>query len=414
MEIEITAMTFGPYGVGHRDGKTVLLAGVAPGDLVEAAIVTEHRDYTMARAERVLRPGVGRREPPCRFVPRCGGCDWQHLEYAAQLRIKAELIAAEFKRTLGVDIPTQGLVEPAPAEFGYRARIRLKVGRDGSLGYHAAGSNNLIAIDRCMVAAAERMPAGLAAKLGRRCREIEVVADNGRMVLVADLAKAPTGAEVALARRMVEAGDNVKGIILHGSGDRVAVGDCLISIDLEDGCAIEAYADRFNQVNREQNRNLVAAIIGMTGANHGMAALDLFCGAGNFSLPIARRGARVTGVDADDLAIAAAARNAELMGLKDAQFIAMKAAETARFLTRARYRPDVIILDPPRSGAADLMEPLARLKPASVVYVSCDCATLVRDLRALHSYGYEIEQVRAFDFFPNTHHAEVAVRALLT
>lgn len=414
MEIEITAMTFGPYGVGHHDGKTVLMAGVAPGDVVEAAIVAEHSDYTIARVERILRTGVGRRQPPCRFVPRCGGCDWQHLEYAAQVRIKAELIAAEFKRTLGIDLPTQRLVEPAQTEFGYRARIRLKVGRDGSLGYHAAGSNDLAAIDRCMVAVAESVPADLAAKLGRRCREIEVVADNGRVVLVADLAHAPSAAEVAIARQMVKATHDAKGIILRGGGERAVVGDCLITIDLEDGCAIEAEADRFNQVNREQNRRLVAAVIEMAGAHDGMATLDLFCGTGNFSLPIARRGVRVTGVDADALAIAAAARNAERMGLKDAQFIAMKAAETARFLTRARYRPDVIILDPPRSGAANLMEPMTRLKPASIVYVSCDCSTLVRDLRAFQSYGYEIEQVRAFDFFPNTHHAEVAVRALLT
>lgn len=414
MEIEITAMTFGPYGVGHRDGKTVLIPGVAPGDIVEAAVVAEHSDYTMARAERVLRTGPARREPPCRFIPRCGGCDWQHLEYAAQVQIKAELIAAEFKRALGIELATDRLVAPSSSEFAYRSRIRLKVGRDGTIGYHAAGSNDLVAIDRCMVAAAERIPADLAAKLGRRCREIEVVADNGRVVLVADLAKAPPTAEVAIARRIVEAGDDVKGIILRGGGQRMAVGDCMITIDLEDGCAIEAEADRFNQVNREQNRKLVAAVIEMTRAHDGIAVLDLFCGAGNFTLPIARRGARVTGVDEDHLAIAAAARNAGRMGFKDAQFIAMKAAETALFLTRARYRPDVIILDPPRGGAAELMEPIAQLKPASVVYVSCDCATLVRDLRALHSYRYEIERVRAFDFFPNTHHAEVAVRALLT
>ena len=137
--------------------------------------------------------------PPCRFVPRCGGCDWQHLEYAAQVRIKAELIAAEFKRALGVELDPAGLVEPSPAEFGYRARIRLKTGRDGTLGYHAAGSNNLVAIDRCMVAAAERLPAALAASLGRRCREIEVVADDGREVLVVELAQAPAAAEVAIA-----------------------------------------------------------------------------------------------------------------------------------------------------------------------------------------------------------------------
>lgn len=414
MEIEITGMTFGSYGVGHREGKTVLMPGVAPGDVVEASIGAEHSDYTVARLERVIRPGADRREPPCRFVPRCGGCDWQHLEYAAQVRIKAELIAAEFKRALGFELDPVGLVEPSPAEFGYRARIRLKVGRDGTLGYHAAGSNNLIAIDRCMVAAAERMPVALAASFGRRCREIEVVADNGREVLVVELAKTPSAVEVAIARRAVAAGGHVKGIILRGGRERTVVGDCIITLESEDGCAIEAEADRFNQVNREQNRKLVAAVCEMTGASEGMALLDLFCGAGNLSLPMARRGARVTGVDADALAIDAAGRNAARMGLSDAQFIALKAAETARFFARARYRPDVVTLDPPRNGAAELMEPMARLKPAAVVYVSCDCATLVRDLLALRSFGYEIEQVRAFDFFPNTHHAEVAVRALLT
>lgn len=265
-----------------------------------------------------------------------------------------------------------------------------------------------------MVAAAERLPAALAASLGRRCREIEVVVDNGREVLVVELAKAPSAAEVAIARRTVASGEHVKGIILRGGGQRTVVGDCIIKLEPEDGCAIEADADGFNQVHREQNRKLVAAVCEMTGAAEGMTVLDLFCGAGNFSLPMARQGARVTGVDADALAIAAAGRNAARMGLSDAQFIALKAAETARFFARARYRPDVVTLDPPRNGAAELIEPMARLKPAAVVYVSCDCATLVRDLLALHSFGYEIEQVRAFDFFPNTHHAEVAVRALLT
>ena len=414
MEIEITAMTFGPYGVGHSEGKAVLLPGVAPGDLVEAAVVAERNGYTLARAQRFLRSSSDRREPPCRFVPRCGGCDWQQLDYPAQVRIKAELIAGEFNRALGVDLPLEGLVEPSSAEFGYRARIRLKVGRDGSIGYHAAASNNLVAIDRCMVATADSVPAEFAAKLGRRCREIELVADRGRVVLLADLMKAPIHADLAIARQMVETDVGVKGIILRGGGARIIIGDCAITIDLEDGCAIEADADCFNQVNREQNRKLVATVIEMTEARAAMAVLDLFCGVGNFSLPLARRGARVTGVDADPLAIAAATRNANRMRLTDAQFIPMNAAETARFLDRARYRPDVIILDPPRSGAADLVELIARLRPPSVVYVSCDCATLVRDLRALHSYSYEVKQVRAFDFFPNTHHAEVAVQVLLT
>jgi 23S rRNA (uracil1939-C5)-methyltransferase len=142
--------------------------------------------------------------------------------------------------------------------------------------------------------------------------------------------------------------------------------------------------------------------------------LDLYCGAGNFSLPASRRGARVTGVDADAGAIAAASRNATRLNFRDAQFVAMKASATADFLHRARYRPEVIILDPPRTGAPDLMEPIIKLRAASVIYVSCDVTTLARDFRVLTAAGYKVNRVRGFDFFPNTHHVEIAVHALLT
>ncbi len=144
------------------------------------------------------------------------------------------------------------------------------------------------------------------------------------------------------------------------------------------------------------------------------ALIDLFCGAGNFAIPAALRGARVTGVDSDSAAIAAAARNAARLGAADAQFVAMNARELAAFLLRARLHPQAVILDPPRTGAAQLMEPIVRLRPARVVYVSCDVATLARDLRMLLGARYRIDRVRAFDFFPNTHHVEIAVRAVLT
>jgi 23S rRNA (uracil1939-C5)-methyltransferase len=144
----------------------------------------------------------------------------------------------------------------------------------------------------------------------------------------------------------------------------------------------------------------------------GSRVLDFFCGAGNFSLPAARRGARVMGVDTDAPAIQAAARNARRLGFNQAEFAAMDSAELARFLLRARYRPDVAIIDPPRSGARDLMEPLVQMHAARLIYVSCNVATLARDLKVLTGGDYEITALRAFDFFPNTHHAELV--AVLT
>jgi 23S rRNA (uracil1939-C5)-methyltransferase len=316
---------------------------------------------------------------------------------------------------LGIELDVDSLIEPAPAEFAYRSRTRFKTAAGGRVGFHEAGSNSIVEIARCLVATApDRMPVALAAALGRRCTEIEVVSDRGGEVQVANLAKAPGNAEIARAHQVMRVDSVIRGIVLRGGSAREVVGTAKISFELEPECVIEIDADLFSQVNRVQNLRLVAAVIAMAAVRDGTAVLDLFCGAGNFSLPLARRGARVTGVDADALAIAGAQHNAVRMGLREVQFIAMKAVETARFFERAHYRPDLVIIDPPRSGALDLMGAVARLRPRAVIYVSCDTTTLVRDLQCLGASGYEIDRVRAFDFFPNTHHAEVAVHALLT
>jgi 23S rRNA (uracil1939-C5)-methyltransferase len=414
-EIEISAMTFGAFGVGRIGGKAVMVPGAVVGDRLDVEIVSERRDYSVAKIREVVRASAERRVAPCPYLPRCGGCDWQHIEYQAQVRFKGEVVARELSHALGIEIDPAGLVEQAPAEFGYRSRIRLRVGAKGALGFYEAASNTIVEIDSCMVAeAGMRMPAHLARSLGKRVEEIEVVRDGAREVQVAHLKKTVTEEDLRRARNVLEADAEIAGIVLRAGTSRSTVGDATISIELEDGLSIEVDADLFSQVNRAQNRQLVASVMEMAAIRESSAVLDLYCGAGNFSMPAARRGARVTGVDDDAGAIAAAARNAERLKFSGAQFVAMKASATADFLHRARYRPEVIILDPPRTGALDLMAPIVKLRAASVIYVSCDVTTLARDLRVLTGAGYKIKRVRGFDFFPNTHHVEIAVHALLT
>ena len=414
-EIEINAMTFGPFGVGRHDGKAVMVAGAVAGDIVDVEIVSERRDYAVAKIREVIRASAERRVAPCPFLPRCGGCDWQHIGYAAQVRFKGEVVARELSHALNIEIDPAGLVEPAPAEFGYRSRIRLRVGAKGVLGFYEAGSNTIVEIDSCMVAEAGlRMPLHLARSLGKRVEEIEVVRDGAREVQVAHLKKPATDEDLRRARNVLESDGEIAGIVLRSGTHRATVGDTAIAIELEPGLSLEVDADLFSQVNRAQNQKLVASVMEMATIQEASAVLDLFCGAGNFSLPASRRGARVTGVDDDAGAIAAASRNAARLNCRDAQFIAMKASATADFLHRARYRPDVVILDPPRTGALDMMEPIVKLRAPSVIYVSCDVTTLARDLRVLADARYKINRVRAFDFFPNTHHVEIAVHALLT
>src|SRR5580693_5710831 len=414
-EIEISAMTFGVFGVGRIGGKAVKVPGAVVGDHLDVEIVSERRDYSVAKIREVVRASAERRVAPCPYLPRCGGCDWQHIEYQAQVRFKGEVVARELGHALGVEIDPAGLVETAPAEFGYRSRIRLRVGAKGVLGFYEAGSNTIVEIDSCMVAEAGiRMPLHLARSLGKRVEEIEVVLDGAREVQVAHLKKPVSDEDLRRAQNVLEADSKIAGIVLRAGTSRATVGNTAISIELEPGLSIDADADLFSQVNRAQNQKLVASVMEMAAIHESSPVLDLFCGAGNFSLPASRRGARVTGVDDDAGAIAAAARNAERLNFRDAQFIAMKASATADFLHRARYRPEVIILDPPRTGALDLMEPIVKLRAPAVIYVSCDVTTLARDLRVLAGAGYKINRVRAFDFFPNTHHVEIAVHALLT
>jgi len=406
-------MTFGPCAIARVGGKSVMIPSALPGDVLEIETRWHQRAYGLGRVVRVVQPAPDRREPPCPYAARCGGCDWQHIRYDAQTRLKAEVLAAEFHHTLGVELDPDGLVEPAPAEFHYRSRVRLKTGPGGKIGFHQPGSNSLVAVEACLVA----MPpiaaaARLAHTLGRNCLEIEVVAGQHGAVLIANLMKAPGAFERKIARQMVENG--TAGLILRSGAIRELFGSVRIECEAEPGCVIEADADLFSQVNRTQNLKLVAAVMQLAEISPTIRVLDLFCGTGNFSLPAARRTASVIGLDRDRAAIEAARTNAQQMGLNGTQFIAMRATEGLRFLLQTGYCPDVLILDPPRAGAAYLIEAMARLKPRRLIYVSCNPPTLVRDLRRLILQGYKVDCVRAFDFFPNTHHIEIVTSLLLT
>jgi 23S rRNA (uracil1939-C5)-methyltransferase len=339
-EIEISAMTFGPFGVGRDDGKAVMVPGAVAGDRLDVEMVSERRDYAVAKIREIVRASAERRTAPCPYLPRCGGCDWQHIEYGAQVRFKGEVVARELGHALDVAIDPAGLVEPAPAEFGYRSRIRLRVGAKGALGFYSAGSNTIVEIDSCMVAEAGiRMPLHLARSLGKRVEEIEVVRDGALVVQVAQLKKPASEEELRRARNVLESDNEIAGIVLRSGTSRSTVGDAAIAIELEPGLSIEVDADLFSQVNRGQNKKLIASVMEMAAIHESQAVLDLYCGAGNFSLPASRRGARVTGVDADAGAIAAASRNAARLNCRDAQFIAMKASATADFFASRTLSP---------------------------------------------------------------------------
>ena len=413
LQVQVSAMTFGPFALARVDRKSVMIPGAMTGDRLEIEILSHKRDYALGRIVRVVESAPQRRESPCPYAAECGGCDWQHIRYEAQARFKAEVLVAEFRHTLGIELDPDGLVEPALAEFGYRSRVRLKTGPGGKVGFHNPASNSFVAIESCLVAGPQIASAArLAKKLGRKCIEVEVVAAHHGEVLVANLIKAPGAFERNIARQMVDSG--TAGLILRGDHIRELFGNARIMQEVEPGCVIEADADLFSQVNHAQNLKLVATVMDWAEISSATRLLDLFCGTGNFSLPAARRAPHVIGLDRDSLAIEAARSNAKRMGLAGTQFITMDASEGLHFLHSAGYRADVLILDPPRAGAIHLIDPMVKFRARRVVYVSCNPSTLARDLQQLIPRGYKIVDLRAFDFFPNTHHIEIVASLLLT
>lgn len=410
-EVQVSAMTFGPCAIARIGGKSVMIPAAVPGDLLEIGGISSK--HALASFVRVLQPSPERREPPCPYVASCGGCDWQHIRYQAQARLKGQVVATELRRTIGVEIDPDGLIEPAPAEFRYRARVRLKNGPAGKIGFHHPNSNSFVPVDDCLVAGPPiQKAARLGGALGSDCAEIEVVAADHGEIMIALLTKVPGAFERKIARQSLAEG--AAGLILRHGSVRELFGNVRVTYEAESGCAIEADADLFSQVNRAQNLKLVAAVMQLAELSPFTRVLDLFCGTGNFSLPAARRGARVTGVDNDQRAIHAARANAKRMDLHETQFMAMRALDGVRFLLRAGYHPDVLILDPPRAGAASLMAPIAGFKARKLIYVSCDLSTMLRDLRRLMLDGYKLHVVRGFDFFPNTHHIEIVASLVLT
>ena len=415
-------MGLGPYGIARvdaalgRGGKVMMVPNSAPGDLAEIELVREHRDYCVGRLGEILSPGPARRAAPCPYLPRCGGCDWQQIDYPAQVRIKAELIAHELNRALDTAIDPRGLLLPAGNEFNYRSRLRLRVSPNLRLGFNELGSSRVVEIERCMVGLSElSIPHFLPAALGRGCKEVELVGDRAGLIAVANLKREPDRRVIDRTRQALRADGSLRGLIIRAGDWRLKLGEVLTSIEVEPGLELKLDADLFTQANPGQNRSLVACVMERAALVGGTRVLELFCGAGNFSLPAARRGADVTAFDSDPLAISAADANARRLGLNDRlRFSAIAASDTAQFLLRAGYRAQLLLLDPPRVGAAELMPSIVKLKPLRVIYVSCNVATLARDLKALRACGYQLNFVRAFDFFPNTHHAEVVAEAVLT
>jgi 23S rRNA (uracil1939-C5)-methyltransferase len=372
-EVTIERLAAGGEGVGHApDGRAVFVARSAPGDRARVRVVETHERWLRAELETLVTPGPGRTEPRCPLFGRCGGCDWQHLDYATQLAAKAGILRDALLRIGGLEPPGEVEIAPSPP-YAYRGRARVGVGR-GVVGFRRAGSHALEPATACpvLVPALDAALAKLAAHPPAKDGEIELAAgDDG-------------------------------GVRAWGPGG-LLLGEAALAIDAGPG-RIAVSPGVFFQGNAQLRGPLLEAVL--EAAGRGARALELCAGAGFFTLGLAARFAEVRAVESSPPAARDLRANLRANGIRN---VSVRCVALERFLASAEpldFAPDALVVDPPRTG---LGAPLARQLAAAsarVVYVSCEPATLARDLAALVEAGLRLVALRGFDLFPQTAHVE--------
>ncbi len=420
MEITIEKLVYGGEGLAHHDGSTVFVPFVLPTERVSAAAVEQKRKFIRARVERVLEPSPERTAARCPHFGVCGGCDYQHIPYEAQLRYKTEILRETLRRLGRIDW-TGEIAAHASPPWGYRNRAQWKIRpmrSDGSggtgIGYFRANSSAFCAVEDCAILSPLLLRSLLALRqaaaegaLSRELREIEAFAGAGdtKLLLTATLAGFPARAQ-ELADNLKQTLPALESLLFYDpSRERMEVdGPGYVETRVA-GSKYRVGHLSFFQVNRFLVDELVREVA--DAETEGSLALDLFAGVGLFSIVLGKRFARVVGVESNP----AAARDLEANASAGGRGIEIRAADVEVFLGKFKEHPDLVVLDPPRSGLTPgIIKSLVRLSPPRITYVSCDPPTLARDLAAFVAAGYEISTLRLFDLFPQTFHIEAAVR----
>jgi 23S rRNA (uracil1939-C5)-methyltransferase len=407
----IESLSHGPHGVARIDGKVHFVRHAAPGDEVELEVEEDQRSFAYARVTRVIAPGPARREAPCPYLPRCGGCPWQHVTYAAQTAAKEHSVRDLIARVGGVDPSVVRPIVPAAHELGYRRRLSLRVA-DGEVGFLAAASHDLVPVEHCLLGidrldAAIPLARDFVRALGTRVNRVEIVAtgDADRIAIVAQADGEMVASDAEVGEAMLRAVPRIAALVLRGKRFRRVWGDDRVRVPLLDGDEMWLRAGDFSQVSDHGNAELIRLVLEHAAVKKHHRVADLYAGAGNLSLPLARRAGAVLAVERAPTAVEAARENAGRLGITNLDLATGPTEIVLRGWTKRELRLDTVVLDPPRSGAAEATSGLLALAPSRIVYVSCNPATLARDLKTL-ARGYDVELVQPIDLFPQTYHVE--------
>jgi 23S rRNA (uracil1939-C5)-methyltransferase len=421
VEAEIGSLTHDGRGLAHIAGKAVFIHGALPGERVRFRYTKLQRRHDEGAVTEVIAASPQRVEPRCPHFGRCGGCSLQHLEVGAQIAMKQEILADALRR-IGRIEPEEWLPPLAAAHWGYRRKARLGVKlvvKKGKVlvGFREHGNNFLVDLERCEVlhpAVGERLGAisalvnGLAVR--DRVPQIEVAMGDGPCVLVLRVLALP-GAE-DLERLAAFGAAHGFHLYLQDAGPESVRPLPGHAVDLayslpQHQVRLHFDPSDFTQVNLDLNRLMVARALELLDPRPDERVLDLFCGLGNFTLPVARRAAEVVGVEGDAALVERARTNAERNEIHNVRFHASDLYGELGLAPWQRERFDKALLDPPRSGALLVLDLMPRMGIHRLVYVSCYPSTLARDAqRLVNGLGYRLRAAGAMDMFPHTAHFE--------
>jgi 23S rRNA (uracil1939-C5)-methyltransferase len=430
LDIIIEKLIYGGEGLAHHDGSTVFVPFVLPAERVAVEAVEQKKKFVRGRVERILQAAPERVAARCPHFGVCGGCDYQHIPYEAQLKFKADILRETLRRIGKIEWAGEITAHGSPP-WAYRNRAQWKVrpmensggdaasetGADGGaklgIGYFRANSTALCAVEDCsiisplLLKSLLSLRAALAAgALPRGLREIEAFVDaaDAKVLLTATFAGFPSRA-AAHAETFRSVVPETASLLFHDpSHDRMELYGPGFVEYAAGGISYRVGHFSFFQVNRFLVEELAREVVERE--EGGRLAIDLFAGVGLFSIPLPKRFARVLAVESNP----AAARDLET-NMRGQGSIEVRSAEVEQFLKRNKERPELVVLDPPRAGMTpESVERVCELRPERITYVSCEPPTLARDLVLFGKAAYDCTEVHLFDLFPQTFHMEAVVR----
>ncbi len=424
--VSIDKLAFGGNGVSRIDGKVCFVPFSCPGDEVSLRITSQKKSYCTASIAEVITPSPSRTEPVCPIFGSCGGCNWQHISYPVQIEHKRKILSEILWRGARVPADLIDDIVPASLQYGYRSRLQFKVAiKNGKLriGFYRQGSHQVEDASAGCPVAAPVINETLQCfrNVLQSYPDVENVSqlsidagDSGVVVVIHHSGSVTSKNMSYFTDRAAELGP-CTGLFLkkehQSNGDKLwgssEISYCMNPVDPDMKPLVLSYPPGgFAQVHQLQNNAMLSVIRRLGAFSSTDHLLDLYCGNGNFSIPLAAEVVSVTGIEGHAESIRAAEHNMELNNVANVRFFCDDVPTAVRRLADQGHRFDVVLLDPPRSGAGDAVPDVVRLQPDRIIYVSCDPSTLARDCGLLSGCGYNVVTSVPIDMFPQTYHLE--------